>query len=324
VHGSFFLAPSIALIYAVSHLVRPWIWPLHTQAEHARARRYLFIALAAAVGTLLNPYGWNLHAHVFAYLWNDRLTSQIAEFQSFNFHDKDATQMVLVMALAALGGVLALTQKKVAHFLLAALFVWGGLRSARAVPLVALLILPIANSAIAGALRQTRSLRQPLLSRLDAALAYSARLRRIDLHFNGAGFVIVALALSLFVLRTPAYSSGVGFPATTFPVAAAHVVEQLPADARILSSDSYGGYLIYRFAGSRKVFFDGRSDFYGADFLDRYFVLSAARPGWRDIVAQYHFTHALLPTSSTLAGALSQAGWSTLYQDGVATLLESH
>ena len=318
VHGSFFLAPVIALIYAISHAVRPYIWPLDTPAEHAAARRYLYIALAAAAGTLLNPYGWNLHAHVFSYLRNSRLTAQIAEFQSFNFHDKEATQMAIVMALAALGGVLALGQKKLAHFLLAALFVWGGLRSARMLPLVALLILPIANSAIATTLRQMRGLRQPLLGRLDAALAYSARLRRIDMRLNGAGFVIAAVALCVLV-RT----SAAAFPADTFPAAAATAVDKLPADARILTSDSYGGYLIYRFAGRRKVFFDGRSDFYGADFLDRYSVLSAARPGWRDIVAQYRFTHALLPASSTLAGALSQSGWRTLYQDRVATLLES-
>jgi hypothetical protein len=316
VHGSFFLAPLLAVIYAVSFLVRPLLWPLDGVAEHARARRFLWIAVAAGAGTLLNPHGWHLQAHVFSYLFDSRLTSQIAEFQSFNFHDKDATQMAMVMCLAAVGGVLALTQRNIAHFLLAALFFWGGLRSARVLPLVALVILPVANAAIVTAFRQIRSLRQPLLDRLDAALAYAARLRRIDLQFNGAAFAAAAVALSLFLVRAA------GFPADAFPVSASQAVEKLPAEARILTSDSYGGYLIYRFNGSRKVFFDGRSDFYGADFLDQYSTLAAARPGWRDIVARYRFTHALLPVSSPLAGALTQAGWNPLYRDGVATLLE--
>jgi hypothetical protein len=316
VHGSFFLAPLLAAIYAVSFLIRPLLWPLDKVAERARARRFLWIAVAAGTGTLLNPYGWKLHAHVFSYLLDTRLTAQIAEFQSFNFHDKDATQMAIVIALAALGGMLALTQRNIAHFLLAALFFWGGLRSARVLPLVALVILPVANSAIAIALRQMRGLRQPLLDRLDAALAYSARLRRIDLRLHGVGFVAAA-ALSLFLLRAPA------FPADAFPVAAAQAVEKLPANARILTSDSYGGYLIYRFNGSRKVFFDGRSDFYGADLLDQYATLTAVRPGWRDIVTRYRFTHALLRASSPLAGVLAESGWTTLYHDRVATLLES-
>ena len=320
VHGSFFLAPALAAIYAVSCLIRPLLWPLDTRAEHRMAKRYAWIAAAAALGSLLNPYGWRLHAHIFRYLTDSRLTSQIAEFQSLNFHDPSTAQAAIVMALAACAAVLALAQKKVAHFLLAAAFFWGGLRSARVLPLAALVALPIANSAIATGLRQIRGLRRPLLDRLDAALAYSARLRRIDKQFHGAGFVLAATALSLFALGA---SKSVGFSANSFPVAAAQVVEKLPASARILSSDSYGGYLIYRFNGARKVFFDGRSDFYGADFLDRYGLLSAARPGWREIAAEYRFTHALLPASSTLAGVLAQSGWRTLYQDRVATLLES-
>jgi hypothetical protein len=322
VHGSFFLAPALAAVYTVSHLMRPLLWPLDARAERAAARRYLWIALASAAGTLLNPYGWRLHAHVLTYLWDGRLTSQIAEFQPFPFHDAGAGQMMAVMGLAAIGGVLALAQKKLAQCLMAAIFLWGGLRSARALPLIALLILPIANSAIATAARQMRGLRQPLLLRLDAALAYSARLRRIDLRLNGVGFAIAAVMLSLLIVRAPAFAATVGFPSNAFPVAASQAVQQLPANARILTSDSYGGYLIYRFAGARKVFFDGRSDFYGADFLATYFTLSAARPGWRDIVARYHFTHALLPVSSTLAGALTQAGWKPLYQDPIAILLE--
>jgi hypothetical protein len=99
-------------------------------------------------------------------------------------------------------------------------------------------------------------------------------------------------------------------------------VEQLPDTARVFSSDSYGGYVIYRFNGARKVFFDGRSDFYGADFMKDYMVLSTARPGWKDLVRRYGFTHALLPEDSALKAALLDLGWKVLYQDKTATLLE--
>ena len=100
-------------------------------------------------------------------------------------------------------------------------------------------------------------------------------------------------------------------------------MEKLPAGARILASDGFGGYLIYRFDGARKVFFDGRSDFYGADFLKEYLVLIAAKPGWQAVVSSYGFTHALLPKASALNAALRQAGWTTLYSDDVAALLEA-
>src|SRR5205085_8620037 len=231
-----------------------------------------------------------------------------------NFHDKDAAQVALAMGLAAAGGLFALSQKKVAHFLLAGLFLWSGLRSARVLPLVALVILPLANGAFSEALHRVRSLRPPLTRALDAALSYSYSLRLIDERVNGAGFCVLAVVASLLGLSSAAFSKGIGFSPSRFPVAAAQAVEKLPAEARLIATDSYGGYLIYRFNGARKVFFDGRSDFYGVDFMKQYLVLINARPGWQDIVHRYHFTHALLPKDSALKAALEQAGWETLYK----------
>ncbi len=322
-HASFLLAPLIALVYAAAHIVRPLLWPLDSRAEMSRARWFLRAALAAFAGSLLNPYGWRLHAHVVSFLLDDRLTSRIAEFQSFNFHADGAAQAALAMCLAAAGGVAALSQKKLAHFLLAAMFLLGALRSARMVPIAALAILPLANSAFAEALRGAHGLRQPIRQALDAALGYSARLRSIDLRLSGHAFSAVAIPLMLLALRTPAYSSHIGFSPAIYPVAACHVVEALPADARILAPDKYGGYLIYRFNGTRKVFFDGRSDFYGAGFIEQYLALIEVRPGWSETVRSFRFSHALLPSAAPLNGALRQAGWNTLYADDVSTLLEA-
>src|SRR5205823_12965485 len=97
-------------------------------------------------------------------------------------------------------------------------------------------------------------------------------------------------ALLLFALP----STQAGFPTDQFPVAAATEVEKLPPQARILAPDKFGGYLIYRFGGERKVFFDGRSDLYGADFLRQYARLTQLRSGWRTQLDEFGFTHALL------------------------------
>src|SRR5262249_55755649 len=122
-------------------------------------------------------------------------------------------------------------------------------------------------------------------------------------------------------LRAPANTASIGFSPTRFPVEAAAAVEILLPDARILAPDGYGGYLIYRFNGTRKVFFDGRSDYYGAAFMKEYLTLIQVRPGWNTIVTKYGFTHALLPEDSSLKAALEQAGWSVLHTDKTAALL---
>ena len=130
VHASFFLAPVIALMFALED------------------RWYLKAAAVAAVAPLLNPYGPQLYVHVYRYLTDSDLLSRIAEFQSFDFHSAGAAQIIATVILGVIGGTLALTQKRLHHFALAILITAMALRSARALPLSALLLLPIANAAI--------------------------------------------------------------------------------------------------------------------------------------------------------------------------------
>ena len=321
-HASFFFAPMIGLIYAAGHFIRPLIWNFDRAPEFARARWFLLAALAALAGSFVNPYGWKLHTHVVSYLMDSELLDRVAEYQSFNFHTAGSAQILATLALAAMGGTLALTQKNVAHFLLAAMFSIAALRSARALPLVALLILPLANAAFYNALRAMQDLRPNVSRWLDHTMISAHRTLALDRTLNGAPFAIVAVALTLAALRIPAVAH-TGFPDDEFPVAAASAVEKLPADARLFAPDKYGGYLIYRFNGARKVYFDGRSDFYGAAFMKQYLDILEVRPGWRDAMRPLDFTHALLPNRYALKAALDTAGWKTLYKDNVCTLLEA-
>jgi hypothetical protein len=298
-HASFALAPAIALAYAA-----------------AKPRFFLPVFAASALGTLANPFGWQLHEHVFKYLTNSELLDRIAEFQSFNFHLAGSWQVMVVVALAAAGATLALFQRNTPHFALCALFFVMAMRSARALPLAALAALPLANGAIRKAAGESWRLRR--------VFEYSARVRWIDARVNGAVFGAIAIALCLLGLRAPAVAAEIGFPPDVFPVAASEAVAKLPPDARLLAPDMYGGYLIYRFAGERRVYIDGRSDFYGAAYMKQYVDLLEVRPGWREIMRSFQFTHALLPERFSLGDVLEDAGWRVLYRDKLAVLLEAH
>ncbi len=285
-HASFFLAPLIALVFALQD------------------RWYLKAAAVAAVAPLLNPYGPKLYLHVFRYLTDNDLLSRIGEFQSFDFHVAGAAQILAAVILGMIGATLALTQKRVHHFALGVLITAMALRSARALPLCALLLLPIANAAVTewlGALDSTAGF-----------LKYSSNLRAQDGRFHG--LALAPLLLWAAYCLMPAAR----FPADQFPVAA---YTHIPAEARLFAPDKFGGYLIYRSNGTRKVFFDGRSDLYGAEFLKQYQRLVQVRPGWRERFDAYGFTHALLQNDAPLLPALEQIGWRRLYQDKTATLL---
>ncbi len=264
------------------------------------------VVLLALLAGLLNPYTWRLYLHVFRYLTDSDLLSRIGEFQTFRFDAPGTSQIIATVILGMMGGALALTQRRIEHFLLAVLFTAMALRSARALPLAALLLLPIANRAITEALPFHRF------------LAYGQRLRFIDANFRGWLVAPLFLLACFAMLRTPGLRTATGFPPDQFPVAA---YDHIPANARLYASDKFGGYLIYRSAGARKVFFDGRSDLYGAEFLKQYGRLIQVLPGWQKYWNSFGFTHALLPTDSALVPALEQLGWSPIFDDKTATLL---
>lgn len=315
VHGSFVLAVAGAWALAAGTLLRGVVWPVDSGLH--RARWLVATSLALLAGTLVNPYGWALHGHVFGYLTNTELLERIGEFQSFNFHSAGAGWIVLTVLLTAIGGVLAIGERRLDLALLTTLLFVGALRSARMLPLLALLMLPYVNAMVTGTLWRAEV--RPAVRRwLTTALAYGANLRRFDTRFSGYAYVPLLVLFGLLWVKSP--MGAAGFPPAQFPVQAAN---HLPASTgRLLAPDLYGGYLIYRFAGQRPVFFDGRSDFYGLEFMRRYIDLVEVRPGWTTELERWKFTHALLPNRYSLIPALEARGWKKIYADRTATILE--
>ena len=201
------------------------------------------------------------------------------------------------------------------RFLLALSLTTAALISARSLPLAALALLPLANGSFTEALSLAGGLRPKLRRQLDRALIYSDRLLGFDRSLDG--FALVPLAALLLFLGVRGHAA---FPSDQIPVAAAERIAALPVSSRIFSTDKFGGYLIYRFP-ARLVFFDGRSDFYGVNFIDRYAWMYEARPGWRKEFQRGNFTEVLLPPDAPLVAALETEGWQKLFSDHTAVLL---
>lgn len=322
-HGSFFLGPLVLALYAAGLAVRPYIWRTDYFLDAQRARWLLWAVACAAAGSFLNPYGWRLHAHVGSYLFDRELLTRVAEYQTFNFHSAGSLPVVAALCLCAAGTVAALFGRQPARFFVGALFALLALRSERGLPLAALAVMPLANGSLTAALATWRGLRDPARRALDEFLTYGTRLRAVDRRFHGAALVPQLLLLAWLSLLLPATRAQTGFSAGEFPVVSSSAIGYLPASARVFATDKFGGYLIYRFEGQRKVFCDGRSDLYGSDFLRDYVRIVEARPGWQELWNRYGFTHALVPRDASLVAALAAAGWRRLRDDSVAVLLEA-
>ena len=320
-HASFPLAVILPVLYCFSYSITSLLYQVDADEYLAKARYCLFAAPLALLATLLNPMGIGVHLHIAAYLANSALLARIAEFQSFNFHSDGAWQIVATLIVAMAGAIAALSTGRFPAFVLTLLLIAGSLRAARGLPVLALIALPLANGAITEWLTQIPKLRASMQLRITKFLEYFARLYHIDNQLRGWIWLPLTFVLVWVILHAPAAAQRIGFPASEFPVTAAVEIAKLPDSARILAPDKYGGYLIYRFNGKRKVYFDGRSDFYGLDFMKEYIRLTEARPGWPQIIDNYAFSHALLPKEYSLIPALERRGWEKIYEDSVCVLL---
>jgi hypothetical protein len=94
-------------------------------------------------------------------------------------------------------------------------------------------------------------------------------------------------------------------------------------NVRMLSPDAWGGYLDYKFYPNRRVFIDGRSDYYGLSILKEYISVRAAGDNWQELAARYGWQFALIPPDWALSRALKQSpDWILRDQDKVALLFE--
>ena len=90
---------------------------------------------------------------------------------------------------------------------------------------------------------------------------------------------------------------------------------------RILTSDQWADYLIFRLYPQQRVFFDGRSDFFGAAIGSDYRKLLGCEKSWRELLDRYQFDMALLPRDWALNAALErEPGWRQVYGDPLAVL----
>jgi len=287
------------------------------QRNRAAFGRYGSITLLAAAATLVNPYGWRLHQHIFGYLRSSWILDSVQEFQSPSIRSEN---MLVFAALLVAGIALASRAIERRHWfagILALLWALAALRSARHIPLFAIAAAPVVAGECAAAWSRRANgsaARSPgrVLWEAGQDLGRSARL-------SCWGPVLAAAALWLIAIRAPLSD----FPDRRFPVAAvARNLPLLAPPARILTSDQWADYLIFRFYPRQRVFFDGRSDFYGPALGSDYQVLLMAARPWPEVLARYRFDAALLPRDWPLASVLERdAEWQVVDRDSLAEVL---
>lgn len=328
-HGGFFVGIAMIGAYGCGELLRAAFAADRGQRRAARrkAAPYFWSALACLAASLANPYFYHLHAHMLKYLRDPFQSQHIMEFLSPSFHHPTAIFFEAMLALAAATAVWNVSKGRFAEPVLLLMWAHAGLLAARNIPIFMLVAAPPVAAAIEEWLARLPELRVAewlrtaarRFNRLAAGMGQTEAIGRWHL-VSAAGLLVVA---ALLYAPHPPKLFRAEFDPKSYPAAALEALGRDPS-AHIFTHDEWGDYLIYRLYPRGKVFVDGRSDFYGDDFEEKYIDVLNVKYGWEKTLDRFGVDTILMPPDAPLTGALKESSrWRVVYDDGVALVFRS-
>lgn len=303
-HGSFFLGLVMIVIAGIGALL-----------QRRSSRPFWLCAIASAVATFANPYTWHVHAHIWSYLVDSKLMDNIQEFQSPNFHRGLAVIFEAILLLGAAAVLWCLQNRRWSAALVLLLWAHLSLVAARNIPLFLFVACPSIAAMLLDFGRRARSaewFRRSTESFLWVGEQFRPFERVERLH------AISALVLVCFAVCSAGNRPGFDahFPGKQFPEAALGTIRRANP-ARIFTSDQWGDFFIYEMYPQVKVFVDGRSDFYGGEFIDRCRHILGARWDWKVDLQRFSTDMVVVTPDAPLATVLKiSPDWRTLFDNG--------
>ncbi len=322
-HGGFFVVFLVLACYIAADLVNAAIEPEdERRREFLRASKpWLATAAACAAATFANPYGWKLHQHIYQYVTDTYQLQHITEFQSMNFHSPVVVYFEPLMAAAFLTALWDLRNRRFADVFLGMGWLHLALVAQRNLPLFAIACSPLVARSAVAAIEAART--APLAAWLRGTANWFVEwcgsfegTDRIG-RFHLAGILPVALIGALLLAPRPA---GAKFTSTfdpkTFPESVLPLLRG-PETRHIFAEDQWGDYLIYHLYPAKRVFIDGRSDFYGDKFDQGFLDLMNVKYDWQQTLDRYAIDTVVIAPRFALASTLKiSRDWRVVYDDG--------
>ena len=289
-HGLWLLAPVMLVLAAAGRLL-----DTHTRDELRFAGRACTFALAAVVVGCVNPVG--VRSLVLPFTLHSA-TRTINEWQPTNFITYFTWGLLGLVALLVYAWARALERAPRAELFWTGALLAFGMLAFRNVPVATLLLAPIAAQRLA----QPRRLQDT-----------TQRERRLLLSAGIALGVVAVLVAALGAV------GGRPIPSGSPTRLAAALNDGRPH--RVLDAYNTGG-IVLAFAGPHvRVGIDGRADYYGGNYINRYSDMIEMRSGWQRLFNQLDPDAAIIGDSGPLVAWLTQHGWKATQHQGEYVLL---
>ena len=330
-HGGFFLGIVLAGAYAAGEIADAVFTSdsSHRQSALRRSVPYLAAASGCFAVTFINPYFYHLHQHIVEYLNDSYQYKNILEFQSFDFHHPVALFFEPMLILGAAAAIWNLYRRQFVYAILLAGWAHLALVVVRNEPIFMIVAAPLVAEMLQSLLSELPArdlagwIRQGAAKFEENAKEFCVADSIARLHLTSAAAVVLLIAL-FYAPNAPAKCRA-EYDVKRYPAKAVEMLRHAGSPEVIFTDDEWGDYLIYRLYPSHRVFVDGRSDFYGTPFNEKYLSVMNVRYDWEKSLGQYHVNTILLSPNTALAGALKESRrWRPVYDDGVAIVFRSN
>jgi hypothetical protein len=301
-HAGYAVGLGIVGLYIISYVLdRSWslLWPS------------VLTLIACTVTVPLNPNGFRMFTYPLETLTSPAMAQYIDEWASPDFHK------LMFLPLAALLFMLLLVlssspkRPRPGELFLLLVTGLGALRSARHIPIFAILATPILAKYLWNLMLSRgweRWFTKPETPAAAAALMF-------NVVFLLAPATLAVARVWHFVAHERAYE------AAHYPADAVDFLEVRHVSGPIYNEYGWGGYLIRRLYPAHLVYIDGRADVYGDAFMTETLGVYDGKPGWHGPLKRLGVNTVLISPDSALASLLRSDGdWKRVYEDGQAVV----
>lgn len=300
-HGGFALGLGLIALYIISTAL-DGKWKL--------LRPLVLTGLACSLVVPLNPNGFRIILYPLQTLTSPSMASLIDEWSSPDFHQAMFLPLAALMLLTF--GMVALSPKRprLGELFLLSVTAFGALRSARHIPIFALIAAPVFASHLSELIK-TRG--------WDTGFAGETPATRGKLIISLMVLVIPIILAALQFWRFA--SSQDVYVVHRNPANAVDFIQARHLPGPIYNRYGWGGYLIHRLYPEYRVYVDGRADVYGDDFLFEMVNTYDGHSDWRKPLDRYGIRTVLISPDVPLASLLrSDPVWQKVYEDNQAVI----
>jgi hypothetical protein len=264
--------------------------------------------VVCTLAALVNPNGIKMLIYPFQTVNDPAIGQFIQEWASPNFHEQVWLPLVIMILLLIAAGMRSARPISTVNILLCVISLYAVLHATKQISLFALVTIPVL-SMLVSSIVTLRNNPAPVTK----------------LFRRGFMIIMIGCVFAVILAITQLNKKQAEIEKSLFPTDAVEWVMKNKPQGNVFNAYNWGGYLIWRLYPEYSVFIDGRCDMYGAEFLSNYIDIRETKPGWEEALTKEKIGWVLVEKNSNLANNLRQSSsWENAYEDDMSVIFLKH